>query len=136
MELGFKLLLVYFSLAQLFLGKTYCLTFLAFSLTNSDPDLFLSFLNALAGICSIGWITFTTQGGGNDNAIILYWGTFMVNIVGAFLVLYRRRRLVAKGLPLPSSESDDEDDVNVKKSSTSVEEFKQLKKVRKRRKEN
>jgi hypothetical protein len=68
------------------------LTLTWFAVThNRDPDIFLGVLNVFAGATSIAWIHYTSTGGGNDNAIVMFGMVLAVNCIGACSVFYRRR---------------------------------------------
>jgi Na+-transporting methylmalonyl-CoA/oxaloacetate decarboxylase gamma subunit len=57
----------------------------------SDPDVFLGLLNLFAAVTSILWIQYIQEGGGNDNAIILFMIIFFINCLGICIVFIRRR---------------------------------------------
>ena len=98
--------------------------------TCSDPDVFLGFLNVLAGITNMAWIHYTTTGGGNENAVIMFGTMFLLNCAGIVAVFYRRRLLWSRGQLNSSHEDSDEEDMDLNSSGKNSTKLKPEKRIK------
>jgi ABC-type transport system involved in cytochrome bd biosynthesis fused ATPase/permease subunit len=69
-----------------------------------DPDIFLGFLNVFAAVTTMLWIRYTTDGGGNENAVIMFIVLLFLNCLGVCVIFIRRRVLWSRGLLIPEAE--------------------------------